>query len=242
MENSLRATSRLSYNSRALIVKLTEIVLYFIAFMITLNVVGVDLTALAVFGGALGVGIGFGLQKITSNFFSGIILLVEKSIKAGDLIEIASGTTGTVKQLAMRYTLIETADGREVMIPNEDLIVGRVTNWTYTTSHARIDITIGVAYEADMDKARALMIEAATEHPRCIAEPAPNCFMREFADSSVNFMLIFWVDDVTQGRLGPQSDVMFSILRKFAANRIEIPYPQREMRMRMPPSEQPPAS
>jgi len=224
LESYLRRSSTLSYTARELTVKFFSIFVYFVALMITLSVMGVDLTAFAVFGGALGVGIGLGLQKLTANFVSGITLLMEKSIKIGDLIEVG-GNTGWVRQLNIRYALIETADGREVLIPNEELISTRVTNWTHSSNTARLDIKVNVAYNSDPAKVRDLMIEAARAHPLCLKNPAPACWLREFGDNALQFMLTFWIPDVREGRFGPQSDVMIVILRKFREAGIGIPCP-----------------
>ncbi len=234
LETHLRRTSSLSYNARELTVKFVKLLIYFMAIMITLSSMGVDLTAFAVFGGALGVGIGLGLQRITANFVSGITLLLEKSIQIGDLIQLgasADGILGWVRQLNIRYTLVECFDGREILVPNDELMSSRVVNWTHSNYRARIEIKLSIAYEADPRRAMALMLEAAREHPLCMKDPKPNCYMREFADSGLAFSLIFWVPDVRDGRLVPQSDVMISILDKFKAEGISIPYPQREMRI-----------
>ncbi|MEQ1790239.1 MAG: mechanosensitive ion channel domain-containing protein, partial [Rickettsiales bacterium] len=214
LESYLRRASSLSYNARELSVKFFRVFIYFIALMIALSVFGVDLTAFAVFSGALGVGIGLGLQRITANFLSGITLLIEKSIKLGDLIEVGD-VSGLVRQLNIRYALIEGFDGKEILIPNEELISTRVINWTYSNCKARVDINVGVSYNCNARLAQELILESAKEHPDCISDPAPNCFLREFADSSINFMLVFWVRDVKNGRLDPQSEVMFKILDKF---------------------------
>ncbi|PIW51628.1 MAG: mechanosensitive ion channel protein MscS [Zetaproteobacteria bacterium CG12_big_fil_rev_8_21_14_0_65_54_13] len=220
-----------SASNKALIIKAAQFCVYFLLIMTTLKVIGIDLTAFAVFGGAIGIGIGFGLQKITSNYISGVILLMEKTIETGDLVELDDGTFGYIRQNNARYTLVETYNGKEIMVPNEDFITNKVVNWTYTTNKARIDIHLGVSYKSDIRKAHALVLEAAAEHPRCSKEHAPECFLREFADSSVNFLLIFWVDDVTEGRYGPQSEVMFAIWDKFKANNIAIPFPQRDVHL-----------
>jgi small-conductance mechanosensitive channel len=232
LEMYLRRSSSLSYNARELTVKLVNVVIYFIAFIITLSSVGVDLTAFAVFGGALGVGIGLGLQKITSNFISGISLLMEKSIKIGDMIEIGAPSDkvyGWVRQLNIRYTLIESFDGREILIPNEELMSSRVVNWTYSNVRARIEINVGVAYGSDPNKVIELILEAANEHPKCLKDPAPGCYMLEFGDSSLNFLLVFWVADVRDGRWGPKSEVMIAIMKKLDAAGITIPFPQRDI-------------
>lgn len=233
-EKQLKNLKGIKASNRSLLIKGFQIAVYFVMFLIGLDVLGIDLTALTVFGGAIGIGIGFGLQKITSNFISGLILLFEKSVEEGDLVELSDGIQGYIRQTGARYTLIETFDCKEVMVPNEDFITNRVTNWTYSNTQGRIEIFLGVSYDSDIEKARELILEAATEHPRCITDPAPVCFLREFADSSVNFLLFFWVEDVTLGRYEPQSDVMRSIWKKFRENDISIPYPQRDLHIKNP--------
>lgn len=218
--------------NRTLLQKLLYIAIYFIAFLMALHVIGIDLTTLTVFGGALGIGLGFGLQKIASNFMSGLILLFEKSIEEDDLVELADGTFGFIRKSRARYTLIETPDGREILVPNEDLIISRVTNWTYSSKKGRIEIIVGVSYDADIERAQKLMIEAAKEHPSCIEDPPVMCFLRNFGESSVDFTLHFWIDDVTLGRWTPQSEVMFTIWKKFKKNNIEIPFPQRDLHIK----------
>lgn len=220
-------------NTKVLLTKIFQIILYVAAFLIGLNMLGIQLTALAVFGGALGIGIGFGLQKVTSNFISGMILLFERTINQDDLIELQGGFSGFVRRINARFTLIETFDGKEIMIPNEDFITSQVINWTYSNKNGRIEITVGVAHGSDLDKAQTLILEAATEHPRCMQDPSPACFLNKFGESSIEFLLYFWVSDVTEGRLGPRSEVMFSIWRKFRNAGIQIPYPQRDMHIRI---------
>ncbi|NWF35464.1 mechanosensitive ion channel [Mariprofundus sp. KV] len=229
VEKRINSIASISSNSRALFIKAVQFIVYFLLFIFTMNVIGIDLTAFAVLGGAIGIGIGFGLQKITSNYISGIILLVERTIENGDLVELDDGTFGFVRHNSARFTLIETFNGKEIMVPNEDFITNKVVNWTYSNKKGRVDIPVGVSYKSDITKARELILEAAREHPRCIVEPEPECYLREYAESSVNFLLIFWVDDVTEGRYKPQSDVMFSIWEKFKANDIAIPFPQRDV-------------
>jgi small-conductance mechanosensitive channel len=218
--------------TRALAVKLAQILIYVVAFLVGLDFVGIDLTTLTVFSGAVGIGLGFGLQKIASNFISGLILLMEKSIEEGDLIELADGTFGFVRRASARYTLVETFDSKEILVPNEDLITSRVVNWTFSNSSARVELEIGVSYNSDIELARDLILQAAAEHPRCAVTPEPACFLRTFGDSSVNFTLHFWVDDVTEGRWHPHSEVMFEVWRKFKDSGIEIPFPQRDLHIR----------
>jgi small-conductance mechanosensitive channel len=224
LESYLQKGSRLSYNTRVLVVKFFKMFVYFVAFLITLSAMGIDLTALAIFGGAMGVGVGLGLQKLTANFVSGVTLLMEKSIKIGDLIEV-TGITGWVRQLNVRYALIETFDGRELMIPNEMLVSTQVTNWTHSNDMARVEFPVGVAYDSDVDLVIRLVMEAITENAKSLSDPPPTCQLREFGNSSLNFYVNFWIGDVKDGRRGPQSEVMLAILSKFRAHNIEIPFP-----------------
>lgn len=234
-ERYIRKSTSLDRSTKELLIKLFDIFLYAVLFFITLNLLGIDLTALAVFSGALGVGLGFGLQKIASNFVSGLILLTEKSINIGNLIEMNDGIFGYVRKLGARASIVETFDGKEVMVPNEDFITSRVSNLTYSNTYGRVDIPVGVDYETDLDLAYKLILEAANEYPNAIKDIddySPSCFLREFGDSSVNFLLIFWLEDVTHGRWKAQSDVMFSIWRKLKENHITIPFPQRDLHIR----------
>jgi len=233
-EKRLKTLKKIKASNRALLIKGFQAAVYFLMFMLGLDIIGIDLTAFAVVGGAVGIGIGFGLQKITSNFISGLILLFEKSVEEGDLVELSDGTVGFVRNTGARYTLIETFESREIMIPNEDFITNRVTNWTFSNSRGRIDINIGVSYGSDLDKVEELILEAANEHPRCSKNPEAECFLVDFGDSSVNFTLYFWVDDIVEGRKRPRSDVLFAIWRKFRDNDIEIPFPQRDLHIKNP--------
>ncbi len=230
----LRLLRQIKASNRTLLIKALQIIIYIIAFLATLDVIGIDLTALAVFGGAVGIGIGFGLQKITSNFISGLILLFEKSIEEDDMVELSDGTVGFVRHTGARYTLVETFENREIMIPNEDFITNRVTNWTFTNSKGRIDINIGVSYGSDLDKVYKLILEAAEENPNCSKDPKPECYLREFGDSSVNFLLYFWVDDIIKGKNRPRSEILFTIWRKFKEHNVEIPFPQRDLHIKNP--------
>ena len=232
-ERRIRKLENFDYSTRELFVKAANVLLYAFVFMVTLNVIGVDLTALAVFSGAIGVGIGLGLQKIASNFITGIVLLMEKSIKVGDIIELEGSNPiiGVVKNLDARSLLLERFDGREVLIPNEDIITTRVTNWTYSNTRGRIEIKVSVAYGTDLRKAKRLLLEAANTHERCVKEPAAECFLTDFGENSINLVLYFWVDDVVKGRSGPKSDVMLEIVDKFKANGITIPLPQLDLHL-----------
>jgi small-conductance mechanosensitive channel len=231
-ETRISKMHQLKRNTQVLLTKIFQIIVYVVAFLLGLDLMGIKLTALAVFGGALGIGIGFGLQKVTSNFISGMILLFERTINQDDLIELQGGFSGFVRRINARFTLIETFDGKEIMIPNEDFITSQVINWTYSNKNGRAEITVGVAYGTDLEKAQLLILQAATEHPRCMQDPPPACYLNNFGDSSIDFLLYFWVSDVTEGRLAPRSDVMMAIWRKFRDAGIEIPFPQRDLHIR----------
>jgi len=234
IEEYIKSTSKVRSNTKILLTKLSELGIYFVCVLIVLNSLGVNLTSLTLLGGALGVGLGFGLQKITSNYVSGLILLLEKSIEVGDLIEMDGGVFGFVRQMGGRHTLIETPEGKEVLIPNENFIVSRVSNWTYSNTSGRVEIKIGVAYGSDLNLVKQILLDAAKAHPRCIKDPEPNVFLREFGDSSINFLLFFFVPDVQEGRFGAQSDVMMTIWEKFQDHKIEIPFPQRDLHIKGP--------
>lgn len=228
----IESSRNIKSSTKIIITKFIDIFVYSIVGLTILKTFGVDMTALAVIGGAVGVGIGFGLQKIASNFISGIILLFEKSVEVGDMVEIDRGDIfGTIKYFGGRYTLVEAFDGKEIMIPNEDFIIGKVTNWTFSNNRVRIEIPVGVSYSSDLGKAKKIMLDAANSHERCLGYPAAECFITEFGDSSINLLLHFWVSDIVEGRLGPKSDVMMEIWERFQANGIVIPFPQREVKM-----------
>lgn len=218
-------------STKGIISKFIDIFVYAVMIIVLLKTFGVDMTTLAVLGGAIGVGIGFGLQKIASNFISGIILLFEKSVEVGDIVEIDNGNIfGTIKHFGGRYTLVEGSDGKEIMIPNEDFIIGKVTNWTYSNNRARVEINVGVAYGSDLEKVREVMLGCAKEHPRCLNYPEAECFVTQFGDYDIKFTLYFWISDIVEGRARPKSEVMLNIWNAFKENKIEIPMPQREVK------------
>lgn len=218
--------------NRVLIQKILQIFIYFIAFLMTMNILGINLTSLTVLSGALGIGLGFGLQKVASNFVSGMILLIERSLKPNDLIELEDGTFGYVRKSSSRSTLLETLDGKEIIIPNEEFIIKKVVNWTLNNSKARIDIPFGVSYEADIKKAQELGLAAAKDHPRCLQDPEPQCLLRNFGNSSVDFIIMFWIDDITKGRWNAQSEVMFDLWNRLKEHNIEIPFPQQDLHIK----------
>jgi small-conductance mechanosensitive channel len=225
----------LSPSIQALTRNLLRILLVSLALLIGLNTVGIDLTAFAVFSGAIGVGLGFGLQKIVSNFVSGIILLAERSIKPGDVIEVGH-TYGCVTSLGARYASVRGRDGKEYLIPNETLITNQVTNWSYTTSLLRLDARFGVSYGSDLREVRTLAIEAARQTRRVVAAPVPVCHVTEFGENAVQLMLRFWIDDPANGVVNVKGEVYLALWDAFREHGIELPYPQREIRIRELPA------
>lgn len=218
----------LSPSIQVLTANLIHIVLIVVAVVIGLNTVGIDLTALTVFSGAIGVGLGLGLQKIVSNFISGIILLMERSIKPGDVIEVGN-TFGHVVSLSARYASVLGRDGKEYLIPNENLITNQVINWSYSSPLVRIDAPFGVAYASDLREVRALAIEACRRVPRVLGDPLPVCHITGFGDSSVNLVLRFWIDDPVRGVTNIKGEVYLALWEAFRDNAIELPFPQREV-------------
>ncbi len=234
-QQKLEKLDFLKSGSRTLIFRAQQIFLYFLLFVITLRMLDINLMSITVVGGALGVGIGFGLQKIASNFISGLILVFENSLEVGDLVELSDGMLGFIRSLGSRATLIEAMDGKEVLIPNEEFIVNRVINWTYTNDLARISIEVGVSYNSDLKLVEALLLASAHEYQYTYQDKEILCFLREFGDSSVNFLLTFWIENVSNvPRYQPKSDVMFIIWDKFKQHDIEIPFPQRDINMKTP--------
>jgi small-conductance mechanosensitive channel len=231
LESRIRTIRALSPSLQVLFIKSLKIVLITLAIIIAINSVGIDLTALAVFGGALGVGVGFGLQRIVSNLISGVILLVDKSIKPGDVIAV-SGTYGWVTALGGRYVSVVTRDGVEHLIPNELLISERVENWTHTHSRTRLKVEVGVHYRTDVHQAIALCLEAASGVDRVLADPEPKCLLVAFGENSLNLQLRFWIADAHNGVQNVKSAVLLSIWDRFKEAGIEIPYPQRDLHLR----------
>jgi len=226
----IRRLAGLSPSVQTLAANLIKIVLVSLALMIGLNTVGIDLTAFAVFSGAVGVGLGFGLQKIVSNFVSGIILLLEHSIKPGDVIEVGQ-THGLVTALGGRYASVRGRDGKEYLIPNETLITNQVINWSYSSPLLRLDVAFGVSYASDLHEVRRLAIEAAQQTTRVLSAPAPVCHVTEFGGSTINLLLRFWIGDPANGVRNVTGDVYLALWDSFREHGIELPFPQREIRI-----------
>jgi len=226
LESRLKALDGLPPSAAVLIGKATRIILLIIAFLLSLDAAGIDLTALAVFGGALGVGIGFGLQKVVSNFISGLILLMDQSIKPGDVVEI-NDTYGEINKLAARYTSVITRDGTEFLIPNENMITQPVINWSHSNRLVRRKIPVQISYDSDVNTAMALMNEAAAEEQRVLKNPAPRTLLKGFGESGLDLELRMWIHDPQHGVSNIASDVMLRIWEKFKAGGIDFPYPHR---------------
>lgn len=230
-ESRLSHVSELTPSARVLIGKLVKVMVFALVFMIALNSVGIDLTALAVFSGAVGVGVGFGLQKVVANLISGFILLMDKSIKPGDVIEIGE-VYGWIKSLRARYVSVITRDGKEYLIPNEDLITTQVVNWSFSDRNIRLKLPVGVSYGADIHKARRIMLEAANVSNRVLQSPKPIVLLKGFGDSSVDLELRFWIADPQNGVHNVKSVIYFEIWDKFKEHGVEIPFPQRDLHVR----------
>jgi len=202
-----------------------------VGFAIILQTAGIDLSALTVLAGALGIGVGFGLQNITNNFISGLIILFERPIKVGDRIDVG-GVTGDVVEISPRATTVVTNDNIAVIVPNSEFISSRVTNWSYTNRDVRLNFPIGVAYKSDAEQVRRALLEVAAAHPGVLPQPQADVLLQEFGDNSINFILRVWTrrHTTTPGVL--RSDLNYAILKKFQQDHIEIPFPQRDLYIR----------
>ena len=229
-QGKIRTNKDISPSMQELIVKVLQIALFGAAFFLGLKAVGFDLTGLAVLSGAIGIGLGFGLQKVVSNLVSGVIILLDKSIKPGDVISLGD-TFGWINSLGARYVSVVTRDGKEYLIPNEDLITGQVVNWSHSNDYVRLDIYFGTAYHDDPHAVRKIAIEAAKSVDRVLTWRPPVCHIVGFGDSSVDYILRFWIEDPTGGLTNIRGNVFLALWDAFKENNISIPFPQREVRM-----------
>jgi small-conductance mechanosensitive channel len=202
-----------------------------LGFYVSLQMVGVNLNSLAFIAGAVGVGLGFGLQNIISNFISGLIILAERPIAIGDRVEIG-GVAGQVREISLRSTTVITNDNMAIIVPNADFITQRVTNWSYEDPRVRFRIPFGVAYGTDLTKLRKLMLEVADENPQALKDPKPGLFFVGFGESSLNFELGVWSGEATISPRRFLSDLFFAMEKKLRENAIEIPYPQQDLHVR----------
>jgi small-conductance mechanosensitive channel len=229
-ESRITRSGDLTPSIQVLLVKMIRLALMIFAVAVVMSAVGINLSALAIFSGAAGVGIGFGLQKIVANFISGIILLADKSVKPGDLVTIGD-SSGRISAMKTRYISVAAGDGREFLIPNEDLVTQKVTNWTYTDKNTLVKVSFGTNYDADPRLVCKLAIEIAAGAPRAIKGKPPNCILVEFAEAGMKFSLTFWIAD-PDGMDNVKSEVMLSLWEAFKREGIRVPYPVREIRIR----------
>ena len=230
LEERLMAAHGLDMTLRVMLTKVMRALLVLFAILVALPAVGVDLTALSVFGGAIGVGIGFGLQKIASNYISGFIILLDRSVRIGDLVTIEKHT-GQLSKMTARYVVVRGLDGTEAIIPNETLITSTVINQTYTDSSVYVPLPVQISYQSDLDLAVRLLLDVAKRHARTQQEPAPQVLIKSFADNGIELELGVWVADPEEGKTNLRSDLYYGIWQEFKIHGIEIPYPQREVRL-----------
>lgn len=230
LEARLMGVESLDSNLRIVGVRVAKALLTVAALLTSLALVGIDMTALSVFTGALGVGLGFGLQKIASNYVSGFIILLDRSIRIGNIVQVG-GEAGQVTQITTRYTVLKHPAGTEYIVPNETFIGSVVQNQTYSDARLRLSTVIGVAYDSDLDRVRTLLLDIARAHPRVLDEPSPSVLLTQFADSSIVLELGFWIDDPESGKGNVISEINFAIWRAFREHGISIPFPQREVRL-----------
>jgi len=233
---AMRNVSRFDGAQSLLAEKLITIAIWTIAFFVTVDLVGLDLSALAFFGGAFGLAVGFGMQKTFGNLISGILLLLDKSIKPGDVISVSdqagNEAVGQIRKIGIRAISVITRDQTEHLIPNENLMVNQVVNWSYSSKDVRVKAPVGVSYNSDLKLVKKLLERAVDETPRVLARPAPSVNLMGFGDSSVDFEIRFWIEDPESGLANIRSAVYMRVWELFQENGIEIPFPQRDMHLR----------
>jgi small-conductance mechanosensitive channel len=230
LEERLMSAHGMDMTLRVMLTKLMRALLVLVAVLVVLPVVGIDLTALSVFGGALGVGLGFGLQKIASNYISGFIILMDRSVTIGDLVTIEKHT-GKLTKMTARYVVVRALDGTEAIIPNETVITSTVINQSYTDRKVAISMSLQVSYDSDLDLAISLMNAVAKRSKRVLTDPPPAVQIKTFADNGIELELAVWVEDPEQGKTNLRSDIYYGIWQEFKAHGVVIPYPQREVRL-----------
>ncbi|MGV8991488.1 MAG: mechanosensitive ion channel family protein [Thiobacillus sp.] len=231
IENRISQAEYVNASMQVALVKLSKFLLLVLAFLLALDAVGIDLTALTVFGGALGVGLGFGLQRIASNFISGFIVLFDRSIRPGDVITIGE-KFGWVQELRARYVVVRDRDGVDRLIPNETLITNEVINWSFSDRNVRLKIPVSISYDNDPEQALGLLREAAMANPRVLADPEPATRLMAFGDNGIELELRVWIQDPESGMANVRSDINLAIWRAFKGAGIVIPYPQRDLHIR----------
>ena len=213
-------------NQRIVVIKILKILLYIFAIVLVLTSLGIDLSFLTVFGGAFGLGLAFGFQKVAANYISGFLLLSDESIRVGDMIDI-SGEYGRVTAIKSRYTAVKRLDGIEVLIPNEQLLTSEITNLTFSNTTVKIPLELQISYESSIEKAMEVILKVCHAEDRVIQDPKPKVFVKEFADSGINLHIACFVVDPNNGFLELKSDIYRAVFEEFKSNNIEIPYPHR---------------
>ena len=229
-EKKIKQLPHVPPSLQVLLAKVFRTILVVMSFAIALSTIGLDLSSFAILGGAIGVGIGFGLQKVVSNLVSGLILLIDRSIKPGDVIEI-EGTYGWINSLRARYASVITRDGKEHLIPNEDLITNRVINWSFSDRNVRVRVPVGISYDANPRDAIKLCLDSANASARTLQNPEPKCLVTGFGENSIDLELRFWIDDPSNGVGNIRSEVLLGIWDRFKENGVNIPFPQRDVRI-----------
>lgn len=231
MEHRLMGSESVDSNVRVVLARAGKSVLIVVALLVSLALVGIDITALSVFGGAFAVGLGFGLKTIASNYVAGFMILLDRSIRIGNIVAIDATTSGQVTRITTRYTVVRTLAGTEVIVPNEYLVGNIIRNQTYTDTQVRIPLPLSVAYDSDLELAMRLMVEAAAAQPRVLQDPAPSALVVAFGESGIDLELGFWIRDPQEGTGVLRSEVSLAIWRSFRDNGIVFPFPQREVRV-----------
>lgn len=239
LERRLAGATGLDASVRLVLTRVMRALLILVAFLVALPMVGINLTTLSVFGGALGVGLGFGMQKIAANYVSGFIILIDRSLRIGNLISVGA-ERGVVKEITTRYTVIRAPNGIESIVPNEVLVSSVVQNETFSDTQVALPLVFQVSYDADLDQALAILVAVAGAQPRVLADPAPKAFLTGFGDNGINLRLGCWIADPQEGTLAITSEINMEVWRRFKAAGIGIPYPQREVRL-LPPRSPAPA-
>ncbi|EXS69133.1 mechanosensitive ion channel family protein [Sphingobium sp. Ant17] len=238
LSRSISSARSLDATQKLLAEKLAGVTVIAVAFFFGIDVLGIDLTAFAVFSGALGLAVGFGLQKTVGNLIAGIILLLDRSIKPGDVIVVGE-SFGWVNKIGVRAVSVITRDGKEHLIPNENLMTQEVENWSYSDRNVRVHIPVGIAYDSDLDLAQKLMLQAASESPRVLKSPKPNVWLKGFGDSSVDHDILVWISDPESGVGNVRSDVLGRLWHLFRDHGVTIPFPQLVVHMVPPPPPEP---
>lgn len=231
LDQKLMSLQSVDMSLRIVLSKLLRTLLIVLGVLIALPVIGIDLTVLSVFGGALGVGLGFGLQKIASNYMSGFIILLDRSVKVGDRVQVGE-FHGIIEQITARYVVVRNVDGSDALIPNELFVTGAVVNQSFKSRELAQNLTVGVAYGTDLRMALSLLKEVSAKVDRVMSSPEPNAFVVSFDDSSIMLKLIYWVADPENGLAGVRSDINLAIWDAFQAHNIEIPFPQRDINVK----------